>query len=133
MARNRRHQSAAIRFGPALKAVVLCLLIGGSAVGYVWQKDQIRQLGDRIAQEEQALKVLRQRNEKLQRQLLTLRSPANLERLAEHGPVWAWCALPVPGDPVAGTRPCADIAFGCGESGAVRGEPGGASLVALTL
>ena len=83
MARNRRHQSAAIRFGPALKAVVLCLLIGGSAVGYVWQKDQIRQLGDRIAQEEQALKVLRQRNEKLQRQLLTLRSPANLERLAE--------------------------------------------------
>jgi hypothetical protein len=53
-------------------------------VGYVWQKDQLRQLGDRISTGEQSLKGLRQKNEKLHRQLLTLRSPANLERLAEH-------------------------------------------------
>ena len=45
MARNRKYQSAAIRFGPALKALLLCLLIGGSGVGYVWQKDQIIRLG----------------------------------------------------------------------------------------
>ena len=32
MAKNRKHQSAAIRFGPALKAFLLCLLIGGSAL-----------------------------------------------------------------------------------------------------
>ena len=83
MARNRRHQSAAIRFGPALKAVVLCLVIGGSAVGYVWQKDQIQQLRDRIAKGEQALEALRRQNEKLHRQLFTLRSPTNLERLAQ--------------------------------------------------
>jgi cell division protein FtsL len=83
MARNRRHQSAAIRFGPAVKAAALCLLIGGSAVGYVWQKDQIRQLGDQISRGEQSLKALRQKNEKLRRQLVSLRSPANLERLAE--------------------------------------------------
>ncbi|MCU0770894.1 MAG: cell division protein FtsL [Verrucomicrobia bacterium] len=83
MSRNRRHQSAAIRFGPALKSVALCLLIGGSAVGYVWQKDQIRQLGERIAEGEQTLDRLRRQNEELRRDLLTLRSPANLERLAQ--------------------------------------------------
>jgi len=44
MARNRKYRSAALRFGPALKAFFLCLLIGGSAVGYVWQKNQISQL-----------------------------------------------------------------------------------------
>lgn len=82
MARNRRHQSAAIRFGPALKACALCLAIGGSAVGYVWQKDQILQLGERIAKGEQSLKELRRRNEKLRSDLDALRSPPNLERLA---------------------------------------------------
>jgi hypothetical protein len=41
MARNRKNQSAAMRFGPVLKALLLCLLIGGSGIGYVWQKDQI--------------------------------------------------------------------------------------------
>lgn len=83
MARNRRHQSAAIRFGPALKAVALCLVIGGSAVGYVWQKDQIRQLGDQIARGEQSLTALRRQNELLTERLEALRSTANLERLAQ--------------------------------------------------
>ena len=84
MSRNRRHQSAAIRFGPALKAFTLCLVIGGSAVGYVWQKDQIRQLGERISRSEQSLQELRRRNERLRGDLLALRSPQNLERLAQH-------------------------------------------------
>ena len=52
MARNRKYQSAAIRFGPTLKALLLCLLIGGSGVGYVWQKDQIYQLGQQIRKRE---------------------------------------------------------------------------------
>ncbi len=55
MARNRKNQSAAIRFGPALKAAFLCLLIAGSAVGYVWQKSQIYQLGQQIRQRESQL------------------------------------------------------------------------------
>ena len=33
MAANRKSQSAAIRFGPVLKALLLCLLIGGSVGG----------------------------------------------------------------------------------------------------
>ena len=83
MARNRKHQSAAIRFGPALKAFTLCLVIGGLAVGYVWQKDQIRQLGEQISNGEQSLEALHRQNEKLRRDLDALRSPPNLERLAQ--------------------------------------------------
>ena len=52
MAKNRNSQSAAIRFGPALKAFFLCFLIAGSAVGYVWQKSQIYELGRQIRQRE---------------------------------------------------------------------------------
>lgn len=80
MARNRKYQSAAIRFGPVLKAFLLCLLIGGSGVGYVWQKDQIFQLGRQIKKRELRLTELADQNEKLSRQLATLRSPRFLER-----------------------------------------------------
>ena len=41
MAKNRKNQSAAIRFGPAIKAFLLCALVGGAGVGYVWQKGRI--------------------------------------------------------------------------------------------
>jgi hypothetical protein len=80
MARNRKYQSAAIRFGPALKAFLLCLLIGGSGVGYVWQKDQISQLGKQIKRHELQLGVLAEQSEKLRKQLGTMRSPRYLER-----------------------------------------------------
>ena len=79
MARNRKYQSAAIRFGPAVKAFLLCLLIGGSGVGYVWQKDQISQLGRQIKSREQKLQELAYQNEKLTRQLATMRTPLFLE------------------------------------------------------
>jgi hypothetical protein len=80
MARNRKYQSAAIRFGPALKAFLLCLLIGGSGIGYVWQKDQIQRLGEQIKKRELRVAALRDENEKRGRQLATMRSPAFLER-----------------------------------------------------
>ena len=53
MAKNRKNLAAAIRFGPALKASFLCLLICGSAIGYVWQKGEIVRLGQQIHQHEQ--------------------------------------------------------------------------------
>jgi len=80
MARNRKYQSAANRFGPALKAFLLCLLIGGSGVGYVWQKDQISQLGQQIKKRELRLADLENQSEKLRKQLATMRSPRFLER-----------------------------------------------------
>jgi len=79
MARNRRHQSAAIRFGPALKAFLLCVLIGGSGVGYVWQKNQIELLGKQIVQREKRLLELQDENKKLGDQLALLSSPARLD------------------------------------------------------
>ena len=80
--KNRKSQSAVIRFGPALKALFLCLLIAGSAVGYVWQKSQIYQLGQQIRQREIRLAQLKDMNQKLSDQLAMLRSPTMLDRRA---------------------------------------------------
>jgi hypothetical protein len=79
MARNRKYQSAAIRFGPTLKALLFCLLIGGSGVGYVWQKDQIYRLGKQITAREIRLQLLATQNEKLGRELAARRSPQFLQ------------------------------------------------------
>ena len=79
MARNRKNQSAAVRLAPALKALLLCLLFGGSGVGYVWQKDQIQGLGKQIKQREIRLKSLVARTKDLQDQLDFLRSSRMLE------------------------------------------------------
>ncbi len=84
MARNRKAQSVANRFGPALKAFMLCLLIGGSGVGYVWQKDQLGRLGQQIRKREIRLRELEMQNEKLAKQLATMRGPLYLGmRIAE--------------------------------------------------
>ena len=80
MAKNRKSQSASIRFGPALKALFLCLLIAGSAVGYVWQKSQIYQLGMQIKSCESRLARLKADNQKLSDQLAMLRSPVMLDQ-----------------------------------------------------
>ncbi|MGH7992255.1 MAG: hypothetical protein ACREDQ_01975 [Limisphaerales bacterium] len=80
MAKNRRNQSAAIRFGPALKALFICLVIAGLAVGYVWQKGQIFQLGRQITACESRLTQLRDENQKLSDQLAVLNSPVMLDQ-----------------------------------------------------
>jgi hypothetical protein len=79
MARNRKSQSAAIRFGPALKAFLLCLLIGGSGIGYVWQKDQIGRLGRQKKDREIRLERLKHQNSDLREQLAFMRRPLALE------------------------------------------------------
>jgi uncharacterized protein HemX len=79
MARNRKSQSAAIRFGPALKAFLLCLLIGGAGVGYVWQKEQIAKLGRQLKSRETHLNSLEEQNELLRKQLANMRSPRFLD------------------------------------------------------
>lgn len=80
MGRNRKHQSAAVRFGPALRAFVLCMVIGGSGLGYVWQKSQINRLSLQIKQREQRLGELRETNDKLRKQLATMQSPPQIDR-----------------------------------------------------
>jgi hypothetical protein len=80
MARNRKYEPAAIRFGPALKAFFLCLLIGGSAVGYVWQKNQIVQLGEQLNRRETKLDQAKVLNKRLETQLQALRDPGFLKQ-----------------------------------------------------
>ena len=82
MARNRKNQSAALRFGPAVKALLLCLVFGGAAVGYVWQKEQISKLGKQITAREKQLMEMQDANKKLRDQLAMLRSPGRLEQRA---------------------------------------------------
>ena len=62
-----------------MKAFLLCLLIGGSGVGYVWQKEQIIRLGQQIKSRETCLARIQEQNEKLRKQLATMRSPHTLE------------------------------------------------------
>jgi hypothetical protein len=80
MAGNRKNQSAAIRFGPALKALFLCMLIAGSAIGYVWQKNEIYRLSQQIRQSELRLRQMTDGNEKLRVKLADLRSPLMLDQ-----------------------------------------------------
>ncbi len=84
MAKNRKNQAAAIRFGPALKALFLCLLIAGSAVGYVWQKGQVYQLGKQIRERESRLAQLARENQMLDDRVADLRSPVKLDQRARN-------------------------------------------------
>jgi len=79
MARNRKNQSAAVRFGPALKALLLCLFIGGSGVGYVWQQNQLLELGRQKVEKEKRRDAFRAQNDLLARQLSGLQSPKAIE------------------------------------------------------
>jgi len=83
MAKNRKNQAAAIRFGPALKASFLCLLIGGSAIGYVWQKSEIGRLGQQILEREKHLTQTQNENKRLGDQIAILHSPVMLDRRAK--------------------------------------------------
>ena len=83
MAKNRKNQAAEIRFGPVLKVVLLCSLICGSAIGYVWQKNEIYRLGQQFSQRSAKLKQLRDDNQRLTDQIGFLRSPPQLDRRAK--------------------------------------------------
>jgi cell division protein FtsB len=95
MAKNRKNQSG-VRFGPALKALLFCIFVGGAAVGYVWQKNQIDQLGRQIRAREVKLTELRHQNKTLRDQIATLHSPHQLKlRLAQ---LQLGLAMPQPQD-----------------------------------
>jgi hypothetical protein len=112
MAKNRKYQSAAVRFGPALKAFFLCVLLGGSGVGYVWQRNQIDELGRQIRSRETHLGDLQNQNKILRDHQQFLRSPRQLEQRVRElklglGPMKPGQVLQLlepPAPPVADTR-----------------------------
>ena len=82
MAKNRKKQSASIRFGPALAAFFACFVIAGAAVGYVWQKGQIYELGKQIRNKEIRLVQLQKDDDQRVKDLAELRSPMKLDERA---------------------------------------------------
>jgi len=80
MGNNRRKQSGAVRFVPALKAVLLCGLIGGSCVSYVMQKKKIFELGQQIGERQRRLDKLKKENQALADRFAAMQLP---QRLAE--------------------------------------------------
>jgi uncharacterized protein HemX len=98
MARNRKNGSTAFRFGPVLVTLVLCLLIGGAGVGYVWQKEQIDGLSRRIDERAAKLAKLSDENENWKRLLANARSLGSVEArikelnlgLAQPSPTQIW-------------------------------------------
>ena len=80
MAKNRKNQAAEIRFGPVLKVVLLCALICGAAIGYVWQKSQLDRLGRQISEREIRLRQLQSDNKQLADQIALLNSPVMLDQ-----------------------------------------------------
>jgi hypothetical protein len=79
MGRNRKNGSATWLV-PGAKAALICLLLGGSAIGYVYQKNQLVELGRQIQKSEHDLKALNDSNARLTRSLLTLQSAVYLEQ-----------------------------------------------------
>ena len=80
MARNRKYQTTAIRFGPAIYAILLCAVIALAGVGYVWQKSRINSLSKLTKERELRLKELVNTNEKLRNTLALMQTVSAIER-----------------------------------------------------
>ena len=79
MGKNRKHNETRAQLGPVLKAGVICLLLGGSAVGYVLQKNKLHELGRQIAKRESALNTLKAENKMRAMNLANLQLPRKIE------------------------------------------------------
>ena len=76
---NRKKRSSTVRFGPALKAVLICLVTCSLGMGYVWQKQQINSLGQQIKENEIVLEGLKRENKRRGDNLAYLMSPQELD------------------------------------------------------
>ncbi|MDB6036915.1 MAG: hypothetical protein JWM99_756 [Verrucomicrobiales bacterium] len=79
MARNVKYQPLAVRFGPAIKAALLCAFFASAGIGYVWQKTQIQHLADQIKRLEGRKELLGRQNDALTRAAATLSTPSELD------------------------------------------------------
>jgi hypothetical protein len=79
MGKNRKHNETRAQLGPVLKAGVICLLLGGSAVGYVLQKNKLHELGRQIAKRELMLNAVKAENKLRAMQLANLQLPRRIE------------------------------------------------------
>ena len=108
---NRKKDSSSVRFGPAFKAVLICLITCGLGLGYVWQKQHINALGEQIKENETKLEELWRENKRRGDTLAVLLSPQELDaRLRQldldlQVPQPRWIVVLVEKRPVAGPTP----------------------------
>jgi hypothetical protein len=76
---NRRKNSSSVRFAPAFKAVLICVVTCSLSLGYVWQKQHINALGEQIKENEIKLEELRRENKRRGDTLAFLMSPQELD------------------------------------------------------
>jgi hypothetical protein len=79
MARNVKYQPPAVRFGPAIKAALLCAFFASAGLGYVWQKTQIQHLADQIKRLESRKELLSRQNDAFTRAVATLSTHSALD------------------------------------------------------
>jgi cell division protein FtsB len=79
MARHRKAKSSELRFGPALKALLICFFLGGAGVGYVYQKDMLNKLSQEKREREEELDRLQLDNAQKEALLEQMNSQRQLE------------------------------------------------------
>ena len=85
MSKNKKNTATAIRFGPALFAFALCLLLGGVCLGKIYLKEQIHRLGRQQRQIELKIENLKRENKTRAQNLALLQSPDALtQRVSAH-------------------------------------------------
>jgi len=113
MARSRKQDSGALRFVPVAQVFVVCALLGGAGVGYVWQKEQIGRLSQQIHEREERLQMQLDDNENRKKQLANMRMPFFLEKkikdmnlgLAAPQPTQVWRLVEPPRGTAKPARP----------------------------
>ena len=77
---GKRNNPAVIGFGQLIKVVLLISFIGGGALGYVWQKNQIGRLAAQARERENAIKKLKHDNVFFMLQIRDLQESVKLMR-----------------------------------------------------
>ncbi|MCS1407005.1 MAG: Cell division protein FtsL [Verrucomicrobia subdivision 3 bacterium] len=80
MWRREKSRDEVIGAGWFIKAAVVCFFVGGSCAGYLWQKNQVHELGQKIRGLERELDQLEQGNDVLRQRYAVLESQPELNR-----------------------------------------------------
>lgn len=79
-ANERAPRNGGVEIGHALKVFCLCLFVGAASVGYLYQKNQLENLGDEILSKELRLRQLKQENADDQEKLAWMQTHRYLDK-----------------------------------------------------
>lgn len=76
---ERTARNAGVEIGHALRVLCLCLFVGAASVGYLYQKNQLENLGEEILSKELRLRQLKQENSDDQEKLAWMQTHRYLD------------------------------------------------------